>query len=180
MRIYRVEPDVNHFQTLYMSNFDDWTLEEHIFDGSSRVASWRSPDVYVLKPRLKRGNFFDFESGGPFVVDPIAVDGLADLLEMCSELLPINYEGKRLHLVNVVECVNVLDGERSKKVPGNITHYEFFPNRFIESPLFKIPETCRGEVLTLEGWMNPEDEFKHRVEQLGLTGLIFKEIWSDE
>lgn len=47
------------------------------------------------------------------------------------------------------------------------------------SPLFKIPETCNYEVLTCEGLKDPNDEFKGRIEQLGLTGLIFEQLWSD-
>jgi hypothetical protein len=48
---------------------------------------------------------------------------------------------------------------------------------FIEVPLFKIPETRRGEILTIEGMKDPEDEFKYRVESGGYEGLKFELLW---
>ncbi len=122
-----------------------------------------------------------------FVLDEEAREALLELLEMGGELLPITCQGRSYLLFNALECVNCLDQQKTLWVMGKrtgakvrIEKYEFVPNRFSESSLFKIPETAAGEVLTVTGLKDPEDEFKTRVEQLGLAGLCFEEIWSSK
>ncbi len=101
-----------------------------------------------------------------------------------ASLLPLPFKDKLYHVLNVTECVNVLDDHKTEWLYENgigpIKKYAFHAGRLTEAPLFKIPETCRSEILTLEGIKDPEDEFKGRVERLGLKGLIFEEIWSNE
>lgn len=43
----------------------------------------------------------------------------------------------------------------------------------------ETPETAKGEVLTVSGLKDPEDEFKSIVEHNGLEGILFEELWSD-
>ena len=57
----------------------------------------------------------------------------------------------------------------------------FMPTAWTERlSLFKIPELHKSEILTVEGLLAPEDEFKYNVEQKGLKGLIFEQIWDSE
>jgi hypothetical protein len=56
--------------------------------------------------------------------------------------------------------------------------YEFRSDRFPESTFLKIPETAAGEILTVTGLKDAEDEFKPRVENLELKGLLFERLWS--
>ncbi len=53
----------------------------------------------------------------------------------------------------------------------------FIQADFPESSLFKIPETDKGEVLCLEGFLDPAEEFKAVVEASGWTGLVFDLLW---
>jgi hypothetical protein len=101
-------------------------------------------------------------------------------------MLPLPYEGEILQVINVTECINVLDQEHTlwkinqkSGVKVWIESYAFHSRRFSESSLFKIPETCNGEIFAIERCGDPECEFKARVEQAGLTGLIFEKVWSD-
>jgi hypothetical protein len=48
-----------------------------------------------------------------------------------------------------------------------------------ESSIFKIPNRL-ADIYVAEGRYDPEDEFKARVEQNNLTGLLFEEVWRDE
>jgi hypothetical protein len=89
--------------------------------------------------------------------------------------------------ISVTTCINCIDQERKEWTVGprmgkrmHSQRYVFHHDRFSESPLFKIPETYRGEVLLVEGLHDPEEEFRYLVEQAGLKGLIFEELWSDE
>jgi hypothetical protein len=105
---------------------------------------------------------------------------------MSGECLPLRCGDEELFLVNVTECINVLDERSSKRdtypdgSPARILEFAFHPRRFTETPLFKIPETCKIDILSVEGLKDAEDEFKGRVEKLGLTGLLFVQLWTDE
>jgi hypothetical protein len=87
--------------------------------------------------------------------------------------------------MNVLECANCLDErstqwkfDKETRVPIRILKYEFRSDRFPESTFFKIPETAAGEILTVTGLKDTEDEFKPRVENLELKGLLFERLWS--
>ena len=182
MRIYRIRCDVNAFQSFYIdkARWHGDLLAMLTFECSPRAAAYSPPPVFVLHPKLKAGNFY-YLCPGALVVDSTALDHLQDLLEMSGEMLRLPYKDCLFHLLNVTECINVLDERHAKRrSSGTIEKYAFHPERLTETPLFKIPETCRAEILTCEGLKDPEDEFKGRVEQLGLKGLIFEELWSDE
>ena len=101
---------------------------------------------------------------------------------MAGELLPLPYQGQEYTLLNVTECINCLDEEHTEWVYHlgtkiQIAKYVFHPDRFSESTIFKIPQTRRGEILTVEGLKDPEDEFKYVVEKEGLKGIEFEMLW---
>ena len=76
--------------------------------------------------------------------------------------------------------IDCLDKERSEQEPGvpqMIHKYAFRADR-LDYSLFKIPETRHGEILTVEGFASPQDEFKPLVEKHGLKGLRFEKLWS--
>jgi hypothetical protein len=183
MKVYRILPDVNRFQSLFPEDGAVWETSLLDFDGTPKGATWHPPKVFVLQPNLIRGNFFHLCSGA-IVADSVASTALLDLLERSGELLAMPYQTEDLQIVNVTECVNVLDEEQTKWVLGRSTgkririeKYAFKQNRFTETALFKIPETSRSEILTIEGLKDPEDEFKFNVESKGLSGLLFQELW---
>ncbi len=185
MRIYRLQCDVNHYQSFLPENPEVWDTDMLTFDATPKASAWTPPAAYVLHPKHKRGNFLSLS--GRLVVDPKASDDLFDLLEMSGELLPLPYMGELFHVINVTECINVLDEDRTKWVIGRTTgarigieSYGFHAKRLTETPLFKVPETCKADIYTVEGMKDPDDEFKGRVERRGLQGLIFEEVWTDE
>ena len=186
MRVYEVFSIVNEYQ-YFMIDSDYREAHRYLLDGTPKLATWEEPPVFIYKPLLKRGNFADMWGLFSPALDEHAVDELRELLEMSGELLPLTHQGENWSILNVTECVNMLDDERSKWVYGETTgakiqiaKYVFHASRVTESPLFKIPEMRKTQILTIEGFKDPEDEFKYRVEQAGLTGLKFKLLWSDD
>lgn len=184
MKVHRVRPDVNNYQYFMLEDANIGLTELMTFDGTPKTDKWAAPDVYIHKPILKKGNFPDLWATATLVVDETALEELRDLLEMSGELLPLPYKDKLYHVLNVTECVNVLDENKTQwlyeKGRPPIKTYAFHKSRFTEAPLFKIPETCKSEILTFEGLKDPDDEFKGRVERLGLKGLTFEEVWTDQ
>jgi len=184
MKVHRVRADVNNYQHFMLEDANVGLTELMVFDGTSKAENWTAPDVYIASPRLKKSNFPDLWSTPTLMVDETALGQLEDLLERSGELLPVPYKDSMYYVLNVTECDNVLDENTTQwlyeKGSGPIKTYAFHASRFTESPLFKIPETCKSEILTIEGLKDLDDEFKGRVERLGLKGLVFEELWSDE
>ena len=185
MRIYRIEMDVNVYQRFYLDEASVINLPMWKWDATPMADMWRPPAVYILHPKLKRGNFFGL-APGMVVADSVAVTAVGSFLEQSGELLPLPYKAETFHALNVTECIDSLDEDRTEWVYGKTTgapirikQFAFRANRLTETPLFKIPETCRTEIYTCEGLRDPEDEFKYMVDTLGLTGLLFQEVWRD-
>lgn len=181
MKVFRVRPDVNNYQYFMLNDPALGLTDMMKFDCKTKAATWVAPEVHILRPHLKKGSFSDLWTTPTIVVNETTLEQLRDLLEMSGELLPLSYQGELFYIVNVTECFNVLDRNKTKwryaKGQLPVDKYEFFQTRFCESPLFKIPETCGCELLTIEGIKAPEDEFKGRVEKMGMQGLLFEEIW---
>lgn len=187
MMVYEIIPDINRYQSFLFDYPDDhpfWKSDAGVFDCVPKGSSW-SPSVYIEHPKLKRGNIFAL--GLTLVFDAHATDTLRTLLEMSGELLSLTYKGEKFTVLNVTECVDALDDAKTKWVYGKSTgakikieQYAFHRHRLPEVPLFKIPETSKSHILTIEGMKEPQDEFKPSIERLGLTGLTFKKIWSSE
>ena len=185
MKIYKVKLDVNRFQGLLPTDQSVWSKDILTMDGSSKTAVWKPLDVYVHSPNLKVPDFFNL-APGCLAFNQKTCEILRDYLEMSGEILSLTLNKDKLCVLNVLEVVNCLDDNQAKWEIGKrtgakirIEKYEFFPERFSESTLFKIPETCRGEILTVEGLKDSEGEFKHAVETNKLKGILFEEIWSN-
>lgn len=182
-RVFRLRNDVSRYQYLLAADADaDVQL---YMDCRPRLATWTPPPVFVYQPLLEAGDFYQFGGAAP-IASPRATEALRGFFEEAGELLPLPHAGTEYTLLNVTECINCLDHERSAWLLTQDgervypTRYVFHPDRFSESALFKIPETHRGEVLVVEGLRDPEDEFRAVVERAGLKGLRFEELWTED
>lgn len=184
MRVYRLQQDGDYFQYFLTEDQKDRaTLYD--MDGTARAGQWRPPSVYVPYPRRPAGDFYQF-SDGVLIASSYATEALLGHFEAAGELLPLPFGAQVFTVLNVTECINVLDHDRSKWLLGPTgdrlypLDYAFHPQRFTEATLFKIPETCRAELFMLERYPDCEGEFRYDYEQAGLRGLIFVEVWNDE
>jgi hypothetical protein len=177
MRVYRVRSDVENYRW-YIPNVPDHKTLEYIFDGSRRGSAWDSPKSYCFDPMKKAGDFAKFGTGSLLVSD-LAKRSLLDLLELAGELLPLETDDGLFWILNVLECWNVLDEQKSRcSSAGLIEAYVFQRDRMSEATLFKIPQTRSIEVLGKEVDGNPDHEFRARVETAQMSGLIFEDLWS--
>jgi hypothetical protein len=187
VRVFRIELDVDRFQYLLPADDKDSSSSQPLFDGT-QIEEWRPPAVYSYQPRLAAGDFWSFQMrSAAWATRPSATHRIQSVLAKAGQILPLPYQGEVFGLLNVTQCVECLDpdatewivGESTRK-PIRIARYAFLPKRFPESPIFKLPQTARSEILCYEGVLDPVDEFKSIVERHQLTGLTFREIWSSD
>jgi hypothetical protein len=185
MRVFEIKPDFA-YQTFYTSdpNGLDDVEEEYSLDGGSKLANWKPLPMFEADGHLKQGNFSHCWEGG-FIVDTRASTVLKPILEECAEMLPLKrYKGRAYHLLNVLNCVDCLDEQRTKWRVGKknktrfaIDEFQFIPERLPDSMLFRIPKNVA--LFTVVGHPKARAEFKTIVEREGLTGLKFDEVWSE-
>ncbi len=179
--VYRVLCDSENYQHI-LSDTED-LVQKYNFDGYPIGDKWNPPQANSPYPLLKVGDYWNCFAGSMlFGVTYETACRTVKFLDQSCECLPFNLRDQKFFACNVTEVVNCLDKVNSKHKPDNplwFDEYVFHPKRFSYS-LFKIPDTRQSEVLCVEGLAAPEDEFKGTVEKLGLTGLIFQKLWSDE
>jgi hypothetical protein len=180
VKVYKLRLDSNNYQRFLPEDEGIWKTKRLTMDCTRKLPAWIPPAVYVPNPSLKKGHFLHLCSGA-FVAGM-----LRDLLEMAGELLPIVYKTEPYSLLNVTECLDCLDHERTEWVLGkstgakiDIKRYVFKAERMPESSVFKIPHRP-AEIYVAEGRFDPEDEFKSKVEENNFSGLLFEEVWCDE
>ena len=180
MKVYRVRHDVNNYQSLFTNDKQFYDIR---FDCTNKAATWNPPQMFVLEPLLKEGDFISLPGGAHLVVRQTGLSKVRRFFMEAGELLPISFQGQELTLLNITRCFNYLDHDHSlflKTAQGVNVYpkkYVFYADRWAECSLFKIPETRAGEVLTLEVASDPECEFKAAYEHYKMTGLKFELLW---
>jgi hypothetical protein len=152
--------------------------------GVQKLSTWTPPPIFVDKRERERGNFIHVWGFEDFAVDAKTCRILKPILEETCELLPfLPLEGEQYYRINVLNTVDCLDEQKTKwRMRPNgtkstqIEEFQFNPTRFNRHTLFKLPK--RIGLLTVTGLGDEELEFKFLVENAGLTGLRFEEIWN--
>jgi hypothetical protein len=186
MKVFKILCDVDNYQSLFPVSDQEWATLAEEFEGDPIKQLWKPFRFFCLKPRLKAGDFYYFQPNA-FIVSGTARIKAATPLEMSGQLLPITVEGREgeeFFVYNVTNCINVLDSAActwENSLPTGekwgIAEYAFFPDRFSENSIFKIPQDV--EIFVVERNRDPEhEEFKAIVESMELKGLVFEEVWS--
>lgn len=167
---------------------DTAAVEDLIFDGHPQLDTWSPPAVYSYQPRLREGDFWDFgvgSVGATFAVRPEALEAVEYHLSRAGELLPFPYQGREFVVVNITECIDALDHDATTWVHDDrgrrhdVRHPVFRLDRLSDwSSLFKIPETAISRIYCWQDDPEAVEQFKSAVEIEGLTGLVFKELYS--
>ena len=108
-----------------------------------------------------------------------AIDVLGEnYLRQYGELLPLkSADGIEYFWFNCTTVVDAFDRlnstyeEYPNGILGYITKYAFFANKTDDHDMFVDKQTAQSLVT---------DRFKARVEAAGLTGMLFKPLWSDD
>jgi hypothetical protein len=182
MKIYRIVADVNTFLSFLPKNINQTNLL--IMDCKTKINIWNDIDFYILQTNKEKGNFYGTVNGGGLIIDSKAAESLAYFWESSGELLPFDYNKEKFYFFNPLNCYDLLDqikteweyGKTTNK-PIRIIKYYFIKERMTETPIFKIPQTMKSEILVSEGLKDEEDEFIYQVKKNNLKGLKFQELW---
>jgi len=179
MKIWIVESDNRNVEALYIDHYE--IIEKYIIPNfkGRRIDDWEAIKV-ERAGRKRKCDVYRFVSGH-LVVSERAVQILQPLMSDKVQILPIDYEGtKTLYVLNVINVVDCLDYEKSKirrmrdGTVSEIDEFAFDYSKVSQHDIFKIPEKIWSTVFV-------SDKFKATVEENGLIGFKFTEVWdSDE
>ena len=154
LKVFRMT-DIDRYQFL---------LPEHREDAARlRMDGTPKQDTWVLPPstfshRIYSPAISTNRTIGILITDLRATGVLRRYLEWAGELLPLPYKDEIFTLLNVTECVDVLDYGRTVFAPtttpgdsGRILQPAFHVDRFGEMSLFKNPEQARSQIYVVEG-----------------------------
>lgn len=183
MKVYEVNYDYD-FQSFVVKTDGLWKDGTLSFEAQPKAENWQRLEAITEDPHRPESDFINFIPGALLLGSAIEHMDIFSFCEMAGELLPVANNGREYQLLNVLECINCLDQEKTEwkytKSSGKrmrILKYAFNKSMFPESSVFKIPENIASRIFTYEGLKDPEDEFKPTVEKLGLTGLNFELVW---
>ncbi|QIL41652.1 hypothetical protein G7074_21715 [Pedobacter sp. HDW13] len=182
MKIFNIDTDTINTQWV-TPRVEDKVLDLLTFDCETKYGDFDKVEWYILNPKKKRSNFYIGMSGTLVFDEEVFDSEIFPLFEMAGEILELKMEkGNVLYALNVMECIDVLNPKKTiwnyyeDGTQGQIRNPVFYSDGYMESSIFKIPETSRAEIFTYSGMKNEDDEFYSLYKKLGFTGLVFEEI----
>ncbi|GHA51626.1 hypothetical protein GCM10007103_35110 [Salinimicrobium marinum] len=188
MKIYRIGSEVEKYQWIIpeISDEDDKLLTVSLFNGEEKDGWPEDINFYVFNPKKLKGNFFNLAGGSALVFDQVVYDSpVFDLFEQAGQIIPINCSGEKLYILNVLECINMLDLNKSKfevyndGSKGDVLDFYFHEDRISESCIFKIPQMNASQILTYSGVKDASDEFIHLYKKFNFSGLEFEKLYEN-
>jgi hypothetical protein len=203
---YEVGTDPDRYQYFLLEEIGRVGL---LSDGRPWEDNWLPPKVFSFQPRLREGDFWDFGLGAVgkcFAVRPEALQRteVSHFLNSAGELLALPYLGREFKVLNITECIDALDHERTTYREDmefdeeELDELDDETRRLIEEEpserqvktpvfrldrlgwqLFKVPETAITKIYYWErSEDDPEQQFRPYCQTQGLTGLTFTPIYS--
>lgn len=176
MTIYKIEPNVDDFQSLLAA--DEAVARSGLlaFNGRSKLADWPNPLLAVLENiEAPEPDIFDLGAGNLVIHGRSQGLMRREFYDYC-ELLPVKWAGQEGEVVNVVSSSDCLDSERTKWVIGKesgkrirIEKFEFFRAKIPNRLIFKIPERPFELFCT--------DQFKNLLEAHRIVGIDLEPVW---
>lgn len=115
----------------------------------------------------------------PMALSRRALDVLLPHIGSAVQVVPLTFDEGEYALLNIVNLLDALDFEKSEKTfyradgtLKDIVSHAFRPEIVRDEWIFKIPQTTRRAFVT--------QRFVDLVQEAGLTGFDFEELWSDE
>lgn len=182
MKIYRMTNVSDDYMSIVLKeqSNENYNYLKDKFEGKMIGEDWVILDVISFnKGKKKESDAIRFwDKTGAIVLSEKAVGCLKDMLQGVTEILPLNHPKFDLYIVNVVNVIDALDENRSEitRFPdGNIMRVDkhSFTSKLVEEEhhIFKIPQSLKSHSFVSEKFVNTVNEF-------GLKGFVFKEVWN--
>jgi len=183
MRIY--VPEVVEGQEWILCRYaDDYDLFNQL--GGRQQSGWDPPQMYFLREKEdgagRRYSDFPWHGEHVLILRSRALELLRPDLEPYGEFLPLRAD-ETVSLFNVTTVVDALDEERSQIVrfdDGGVLTIEkhvFRPDAIGDAQIFKLPERHDGVRVSS---IYLQETIVRRIGELGLKGVAFDMVWSDE
>ncbi|WP_228469066.1 suppressor of fused domain protein [Paenibacillus sp. JNUCC31] len=180
MRIWKMSEDCDN-ELLDVT--EEKSVISDINKGNSLAKLWEEIDLRMHS----EGESADIYSIASHLTDLVlkehAADVLSDLLVDKVELLPVCYNNDKYYVVNVLNILDCIDlGNSIADKYGGFDKVEFIEDKVTRQHIFKTLsydyQIQNDPIISVETYVS--DEFKQRVEKLGLKGFYFRLAWSSE
>jgi hypothetical protein len=187
MTVYKIEIENEKYKGFYADDVDfELEVQGYLeFKCTPKGHDWVPPKVYMEemededKGTQPVPDIAAFRPGS-LVLSPRATEALKPILERTGELLPLPYQGETWFILNVTECVNALDKDRTEYVKDDedgtilgIRRPVFYEDRLTRSSVFKIADDNFTSIYCHSADQNTEYDLKRAVESSGLRGIKF-------
>ncbi len=179
MKVYQVKADIDN----YCSLSQDFGTLDFLVSHERRQSLSRCqpatqpltpPEVYIDRPKLKRGDFWSFSPFHTFAMPVASAEKVRLFLEVAGEVLSLPYKAEMFSVLNVLKCADCVDPETEEL---GILHRSYIADR-VPPGIFRDPNGVYMFVSESTG--DSTTEFKAYVEHEKMTGLIFREVWNSE
>lgn len=183
MKIWEINEDVNDYLAIILKKEESIRKFSKIFEEQrSLMNNWVQKEVSFFddKGGKKKGDFFYMTYGIHVVNDKASSVFREFIRNENAELLPIVVDDERLYILNTLRFIDCIDLDKS--LVGyyrdsnrilSIDKYCFKPEMVINEDIFKSTLQPFGRIFI-------SDRLKLKLEQSGIQGVKFDEIWDSE
>lgn len=168
---------VNHYDKAFYREFTDQIKRAVKLNGM-----YDNAQIEVVDGSIDTDASYFWAGGGIILTNDRVKKCMEDLIDDSVEYIPLRCGSKTVYLLNIISVIDAADYDKCRIIRfsnGLAREYEthaFKPEKVKDAHLFKI--LLEGRVERLETFVSTE--FKKRVEENGLTGFYFTEVWDSD
>lgn len=178
--VSRVVFDVTNYQSfLYDLPESELRVDDFLFNGTSKLASWLPKPIYSDRPRLAKPDIWHLFGAAVMVMFEPTIESLQPFVAQAGELLPLKITdtGETAFALNVLDDIDCLDKKESQLDDPTRRFLSFAEHRLPEEGLFKVPEYDTVDIYVVE-WGDDDRSFRRAIETNALQGISLTPIWS--
>lgn len=139
-------------------------------------------EIEVVDGQTDTDASYFWAGGGIILTNDRVKKCMGDLIDDSVEYIPLRCKDKTVYLLNIISVIDAADYDKCRinRFPDgfarNYETYAFKPEKVKDAHLFRI--LLEGRIRTRQAFVSTE--FKKRVEENGLTGFHFTEVWDSD
>ncbi|WP_202081757.1 imm11 family protein [Caldalkalibacillus salinus] len=176
MKIWLLNNNIDGYEYFGYKNEKDAKVFTFGFRGNRMADQWEKVELVTYE----NGKESDFPGFPTPIFSSTAKQVLDEIISGAVEFLPIYHKNGTYYALNVINIVNGLDYNKSLlirdkelDIVNDVKRYSFIEDVVRVESIFKLPEFRATRIFVT-------DLFKKRVEETGLVGFEFHEVWDSE